>query len=96
MSLLGSALTLLAGGVGGGAVSGLTIWRNNRRHVHCSELEQPGLDAAHERDIAQAARQWAAAHDQPAAAPLVADKLRLAYTVNQRRQERRSRRRWWR
>lgn len=95
MSLLSSALTFLLGGLSGGLVGGLVGWRSNRRRLQFAERQEPRLDAAHEQDIAQAAWQWAAAHDQPTAAPLVADKLRLAYVLNQRRQGRKHRR-WWR
>jgi hypothetical protein len=95
MSLLNSGLTFLVGGLSGGLVGGLVGWRSNRRGVRFAEPQEHGLDAADEQDIAQAAWQWAAAHDQPAAAPLVADKLRLAYQLNQRRRGQKHRR-WWR
>jgi hypothetical protein len=44
--------------------------------------------------IDHAAAQWADAHHQPAAALLVADKLRLAYVLQQRRRRRRRKGRW--
>jgi hypothetical protein len=96
MSLLSSGLTLLLGALGGGVVGGFASWWISRRRVPFAEPHELSLDALQEQRIAQAAQQWAAAYDQPAAAPLVADKLRLAYNLNQRRQRRRNRGRWWR
>jgi len=78
----------LAGGLGGGVAAVLLSRRNVRRGGRDSSVLDPEL----ERQIDGAAAQWAAAHDRPAAAPLIADKLRLAYVLSQR--PRRRRRRW--
>ncbi len=77
-----------------GAVGGLVSWwlmeRTNTANVpvHQSVV---GFDADLDGQIGEAASQWAAAHRQPAAAPLLARKLRLTYALNERR---RNRRRW--
>ena len=77
-----------------GAVGGLvTWWLMEHTSDVSAPLHQPlvGLDAALDEQINEAASQWASAHGQPAAAPLLARKLRLAYGLNERR---RTRRRW--
>lgn len=81
-------LALIAGGVGGGAIALLLSRRDIRRCAPDSSVLAPEL----ERQIDGAAAQWAAVHDRPGAAPLIADKLRLAYVLSQRP---RRRRRWW-
>ncbi|MGH2852710.1 MAG: hypothetical protein ACRDLF_00755 [Solirubrobacteraceae bacterium] len=81
-------LALIAGGLGGGVVAALL----SRRGVRRNAPETSALDPELERRIGGAAAQWAAAHGQPAAAPLVADKLRLTYVLS--RQPQRRRRRW--
>jgi hypothetical protein len=77
-----------------GAVGGLvTWWLMERTSEASAPLHQPtvGLDADLDEQISGAASQWASAHGQPAAAPLLARKLRLAHVLNERR---RQRRRW--
>ncbi len=81
-------LALMVGGVSGGVAGGLASWRIVRRRSADPLVLDPDLD----RQIDAAAAQWAAVHDRPDAAPLVADKLRLAYVLSQR--SRRRRRRW--
>jgi hypothetical protein len=80
-------VAFLAGGLGGGVA---TVLLSRLRVQHSSNALV--LDPELEQQIAAAAQQWAAAHGQPAAASLVADKLRLAYVLSQR--PRRRRRRW--
>jgi hypothetical protein len=48
-------------------------------------------------DIREAAEHWAAMRGQPFTAPLVEDKLRVAYYVSaqRQRQQQMNRRRWW-
>lgn len=79
-------LACLAGGFGGGVIAVLLSWRARR-----SASDSPPLDSALEQHIDGAATQWAAVHGRPAAAPLIAGKLRLAYDLSQRPR----RRRWW-
>ncbi len=81
-------LALMAGGVGGGVAGGLARWCVVRRR----SVDPLALDPDLDRQIDSAAAQWARVHKRPGAAPLVADKLRLAYVLSQR--PRRRRRRW--
>jgi len=81
---------LIAGGVGGVLAGGLMRWCAVRRRAVDSLALDPDLD----RQIDAAAAQWATVHGRPAAAPLVADKLRLAYVLSQRRTGWGRRRRW--
>jgi hypothetical protein len=67
---------------------GLVGWRLARRN---GSPEPSALDPVLEQRIDAAAAQWAAAHDRPGAAPLIADKLRLAYVLSQRPRRRRGR-----
>jgi hypothetical protein len=78
----------------GGAIGGLVSWWLMERTSDArASLHRPvaGFDADLDGQIGEAASQWASAHGQPAAAPLLARKLRLAYGLNERR---RTRRRW--
>jgi hypothetical protein len=95
MAMLTMLLALLAGSLSGTVTGGLVSWWLFERRVGRVVLDQVSIDPDVERQIAEAAAQWAAAHHRPGAAPLVADKLRLAYVLNQRRTRRRHRR-WWR
>ncbi len=87
-------LSLLTGLVSGAAGGGLVSLRLLQR-ARSIPVSQESIDPDIERQIKRAASQWATAHSQPAAAPLVAGKLRLAYALNLRRQ-RRHERRWTR
>jgi len=84
--MLNVLLALLAGGLGGGLVAGL-VGRPPRRQA----LPDAPLDPELEHQINGAAVQWAEMHGQPAAARLIADKLRLAYALSQRPRRRRGR-----
>jgi hypothetical protein len=91
--LLALVFTLMVS-VLGGAIGGLVSWWL----MECpsdsgAPLHRPvaGFDADLDKRIGEAAAQWASAHGQPAAGPLLARKLRLAYGLNERR---RTRRRW--
>lgn len=84
--LLSLVAGLISGAAGGGLVSRYLAKRS------CSSIGEASPDPDVERQIKQAASQWATAHGQPAAAPLVAGKLRLAYVLHQRRERRRERR----
>jgi hypothetical protein len=88
-------LVSLAVGVLGGALAGavagwLTGRRSSAQSVVSSDVLGPDLDA----QITEAARQWATRQGQPAAAPLVADKLRLIHALSLRRRRARRTRRW--
>jgi len=74
-------IALGAGGTAGLLTSLFFYWRTSRR----SRGYAPVMETAHDEQINAAARQWAAAHGRLAAAPLVANKLRLAYRINRRR-----------
>jgi hypothetical protein len=94
-----SLVIALAAGVSVGMVAGgLAGWWLHRRRVSALPVapEYLSIDPDVERQIGRAASLWAKAHQQPQAAPLVADRLRLAYLLNQRRQRRnrRGRRPW--
>ena len=83
-------IALMVGTLGGtlaGAVAGR--WAGRRQAAQPTTLDDLGLDPDLDQQIAEAARQWAVRQGQPAAAPLVADKLRLIHAMSQRR-----RRRW--
>jgi hypothetical protein len=83
-------IALMVGTLSGtlaGAVSGW--WTARRKQAQPTALDDLGLDPDLDQQITEAARQWAGREGQPAAAPLVADKLRLIHALSQRR-----RRRW--
>lgn len=85
-------ISLAAGALGGIMVSaGASRWSARRQRVRQSA--DPSLDPNLDQRISEAARHWAANQGQPAAAPLMANKLRLIHAVSQRR---RRPRRWWR
>ncbi len=88
MAMATVLLALMAGGVGGGVAGGLASWRVVRRRPADPLALDPDLD----QQINAAAAQWARVHERPGVAPLVADKLRLAYVLSHR--PRRRRRRW--
>jgi hypothetical protein len=93
MVMLSIFFALSAGIFGGTAAGGFVNWWLLRRHAKRVPVNAPTIDPALDRQINQAANQWAAAHHRPEAAALVAGKLRLAYVLQQRR-ARRHRRRW--
>jgi len=88
MILLSLLAGLVSGAAGGGLVSRRLVQRT-RSIPSSEEYIDPDVD----RQIKRAASQWATAHGQPAVAPLVASKLRLAYVLSRRR-ERQHERRW--
>ncbi len=84
-------IALTAGTFGGTAAGAVAGWRAAcRQSAQSSKLDDLGLDPDLDEQITEAARQWAVRQGQPAAAPLMVDKLRLIHAVGQRR----SRRRW--
>jgi hypothetical protein len=91
MAMLPVVLALFVGTFSGTVAGGLLSWwlldRPSAEPVVAPD--HLALDPDVEYQIDQAANQWAEAHHRPGAAPLVADKLRLVYTLNQRRQRRR-------
>jgi hypothetical protein len=88
--MLTLVLALLIGVVGGAVAGGLVSLRLLQR-VRSASRHEP-LDPEVEQQINYAANEWATAHGHPAAAPLVAGKLRLAYVLTRRKKGRR--RRW--
>lgn len=83
-------IALVVGALGGalaGAVAGR--WAIRRQSAQPTTLDDLGLDPDLDQQIAEAARQWARRQGQSAAAPLVADKLRLIHALRQRRRRRR-------
>jgi hypothetical protein len=87
-------LTAVVAGMLGGALAGACVgWIGHRHAVPPAILDELSLDPDLDAQITDAARGWARQQDQPAAVPLVADKLRLAYVLSQRRARRRERRR---
>jgi hypothetical protein len=81
-------LALSAGLIGGTAAGGL-VCRRLLRRVRPAAFDREPIDPDVDRRINQAASRWATAHGRPAAAPLVAGKLRLAYVLHRRRERRR-------
>jgi hypothetical protein len=79
----------LLGGITAGGVIGWRLCRPCSARVPCDHVS---IDPDIERRINRASMEWATAHHQPSAAPLVADKLRLVYRLNRRRERRRDRR----
>ena len=73
---------LLAGGVAG-------WWASCRQSAESSTLDDLGLDIDLDEQMTEAARQWAVRQGQPAAAPLMVDKLRLIHALGRRRPRRR-------
>jgi hypothetical protein len=86
--VVGLMAMVVIGTVSGGLAGWLTarFLAGDRRVDNVATLHRV------DEQINDAAEQWAEAHQQPAAAPLVADKLRLAYVLSHR--PRRRRRRW--
>lgn len=85
-------LTALLAGISGGALAGaLAGWWTGRRSAPASSLDDLVFDPDLDEQIGDAARGWAMRQGQPAAAPLVARKLRLMVALNQRRLRRRGR-----
>lgn len=83
-------IALMVGALGGtlaGTVAGW--WAGRRQSAQSVRLDDLDLDPALDQQITEAARQWAAHQGQPAAAPLVADKLRLIHALSQRHRRRR-------
>jgi len=85
-------LLALSAGILGGVVAGALTSRRVLRHARWTSVDQSSTDPDVRDRIDQAAAQWAEANHQPAAAPLVANKLRLAYVLHQRQRRRRDRR----
>jgi hypothetical protein len=71
-------LAIGGGTLGGGLAGGAITWWCRRSLARASNGTTVTVDPAVDECIDQAAAQWATAHGQPAAAPLVANKLRLA------------------
>lgn len=92
--LLTIFLALLAGTLGGIASGGVAGWWLYRRRIACAPLDPDAVDPAVDHQINAAADRWAAAHDRPGTAPLIARKLRLAYRLQQRRGRRRRWEQW--
>jgi hypothetical protein len=92
--MLAIFLALLAGTLGGIAGGGLAGWWLCERRITRMPLDHDAIDPDVDHQINEAADRWAAAHDRPGAAPLVARKLRLAYVSRHRRARLRRWERW--
>jgi hypothetical protein len=92
--LLTIFLALLAGTLGGIASGGLAGWWLCRRRIAHVPFDHDAIDPDVDRQIDAAADRWAAAHDRPGTASLIARKLRLAYLLQQRRTRRRRWEQW--
>lgn len=70
-----------------GTVMGALVswWLLAQAHKETVPLQGLAVDSDMGERIDQAAARWAAESHQPAAAPLVAGKLRLVHALNQRR-----------
>jgi hypothetical protein len=87
-------LALLAGTLGGIASGGLAGWWLCRHRIVGASSHDDAIDPAIDHQINQAANRWAAVHDRPGTAPLIARKLRLAYVLQQRRARLRRSKQW--
>jgi hypothetical protein len=85
-------IALMVGTLSGTAAGGLAGWLTVRVLSGDRMVDNVVALLRVDGQINDAAAQWAEAHHQPAAASLVADKLRLAYVLSHR--PRRRRRRW--
>jgi hypothetical protein len=90
--MLTIVLALFFGTFSGTLAGGLLSWLLNQPPNATRPVEPFPIDPDVDARIDRAASQWATANDQPGAAPLAADKLKLAYVLNQRVMERHSRR----
>jgi hypothetical protein len=84
-------LAALTAGTLGGAIAGvLTGWWFARRTSSVSTFprDHVTLDPDVNDRIGQAASEWARSHNQPEAAPFVANKLRLFYSLRERHRRR--------
>jgi hypothetical protein len=90
--MLTIVLALFLGTFSGTVVGGLVNWwLSVQTRTETVPLERLAVDPDLDAQIDQAAGLWAEAHHQPAAASLVADKLRLFHELNQRRMRRHGR-----
>jgi hypothetical protein len=83
-----SILTITAGTLAGAFAGGtIALWfsRPTRPAHPKPPTRSSEIDGAQAQRIDDAARAWAKAHGQPAAAPLVANKLRLDVRLSDRR-----------
>lgn len=94
MLILLFILAALLSALGGGLV-GLLVGRRTAR-IEQAPVEPSALDRAIDAEIERAATAWAASKGRSeTAAGLVANRLRLAHRVNQRRARRQGQRRWF-
>jgi hypothetical protein len=82
------ALALFCGTFIGTLAGGLAGWWLLVRAGSARPFDRVVGDADLDGRIRRAAADWAAAHGRPEAAPLIADKLRLAHSLSQRRARR--------
>jgi hypothetical protein len=86
-------LALFFGTFSGTVVGGLmSWWLLAQAYTETTPLERLPVDPDMDERIDKTAERWAAAHHQPFAEPLVANKLRLVHALNQRRARRHGRR----
>lgn len=92
MAMYESVITVVVATICGGLAGGIA-GRFRRRTVDRQPIDQtiPSFDPATEAWIDQAAKQWATAHGRPEAETVIANKLRLGTTLQERRQPRRFR-----
>jgi hypothetical protein len=92
MVMLTVLLALVVGTFSGTLAGGLVSWwLLGGVLAQATPSDYLSADSDMDEKIDRAALRWAEAHHRPEVAPLVADKLRLVYTLNQR-EKRRSRR----
>jgi hypothetical protein len=86
--IIGDAICLACGVLGGGVVAGFLSLLQYRAHRRAKPLAAPELrvDPIIEQQLDEAATKWAEANGHPAARALVARKLQLGYRLALRRQ----------
>lgn len=90
MVILAAFVTGTFGGATAGALAGWWFARRTSS-ISPSVDDYLSLDPDVDDRIGRAASEWARSHHQPEAAPFVADKLRLFYSLRERHQRRRGR-----
>lgn len=86
MLLIGLAVAAaFLGGLVGSLTGQLLLYRISRSAPAQHPPSRPTVDPRTDEEIDRLAADWAATHGQPGAGPLLAEKLRLAFTLHRPR-----------